>query len=67
MRPSQLQPRSDLDSLAQPQPAPQSHRSSSQLQPHRIRASLKEERLSQQVAELSEELQLLKSQHTTER
>ena len=69
MRPAQLQTRSDFDSHTQSQPAPQSHsQTQSQLQPHRIRASLKEERLSQQVKELSEELQLIKSQCTpTER
>ena len=69
MRPAPQQPRSDFDSHMQPQPAPQSHsQAPSQLQPHRIRASLKEERLSQRVKELSEELQLVKSQRTpTER
>ena len=43
--------------------AGQQHQPSAQLQPHRIRASLKEERLMAQVAELTEELQIIKSEH----
>ena len=46
-------------SSGQPQPQP------AQLQPHRIRASLREERLMEQVQELSDELQLIKSEACT--
>ena len=64
-------------SLTSGQPLPQAHLhpqphshsqspSAAQLQPHRIRASLKEERLAQQVRELSEELQQIRSELAAE-